>query len=198
ILATEISRLYSKNQILEWYLNTNFYGNLAYGVGTAAQVYFGKRVQDLTLGEAAMLAAIPQNPQLNPIDDWIAARQRQAVVLDSMVAQGYITEATATAAKSEIIILRPTTERYGIIAPHFSLYAREQAITILNKLGMDGARLVSGKGLKIYTTLDVDLNYQVECVLRGHVERLAGGNPAAAPNTAEGKPCAAAQYLTIP
>ncbi|CAG1007852.1 penicillin-binding protein 1A [Anaerolineae bacterium] len=198
ILSLEISRLYSKDQILEWYLNTNFYGNLAYGVGTAAQVYFGKRAQDLNLGEAAMLAAIPQNPQLNPIDDWIAARQRQAVVLDSMVSAGYLTTDEAEAAKSQVIIIRPPTERYGIIAPHFALYARRQAEELLNAQGLDGARLVLGNGLKIYTTLDLDLFYQTECVIRAHIERIAGGNPTSAPNTGEGKPCFAAQNLPVP
>jgi membrane peptidoglycan carboxypeptidase len=86
ILSSEIARRYDKDQILEWYLNNNFYGNLAYGIHTAAKVYFGKRVQDLTLGEAAMLAAIPQNPQLNPIDSPTAARQRQGIVLDWWIA----------------------------------------------------------------------------------------------------------------
>jgi membrane peptidoglycan carboxypeptidase len=198
ILAAEISRLYSKDQILEWYLNTNFYGNLAYGVNTAAQVYFGKRVQELTLGEAAMLAAIPQNPQLNPIDDPQAARQRQAVVLESMVSAGYITSQQATEAASQTIVIQPPTERYGVIAPHFALYARRQAEQLLNAQGLDGPRLVLGKGLRIYTTLDLDLHYQAECAMRAHVERVAGGDPAAAPNTSDGKPCAAARYLPVP
>jgi membrane peptidoglycan carboxypeptidase len=197
ILAAEISRLYSKDQILEWYLNTNFYGNLAYGVGTAAQVYFGKRAQDLTLGEAAMLAAIPQNPQLNPIDNWIAARQRQAVVLDSMQALGMISAQQAEVAKAETIILRPTAERYGIIAPHFSLYARQQAESILNDLGYDGSRLVLGGGLRIYTTLDLDLFYQSECAMRAYVIRITGGPVDAAPNTSTGTPCVAAAYLPM-
>src|SRR5712692_6030957 len=121
ILAGEISRRYSKDQILELYLNNNFYGNLAYGVDTASKVYFGKAVRDLSLGEAAMLAAIPQNPLLNPIDNPTAARQRQAVVLSSMVALGSITPAQATQAEAQPIVIQPITERYGIIAPHFSL-----------------------------------------------------------------------------
>ena len=198
ILAAEISRLYTKDQILEWYLNTNFYGNLAYGVGTASQVYFGKRVQDLTLGEAAMLAAIPQNPQLNPIDDWVAARQRQTVVLEAMVSAGMITAEQAIEAASQTIIIRPPAERYGIIAPHFAVFARQQAEQLLNGMGLDGSRLVLGNGLRIYTTLDLDLHYQVECVMRAHVERIAGGSPTATPNTSQGDPCRAAEYLPTP
>ncbi|MBO9309083.1 MAG: penicillin-binding protein, partial [Chloroflexi bacterium] len=198
ILAAEISRLYSKDQILEWYLNTNFYGNLAYGVGTAARVYFGKAARDLTLGEAAMLAAIPQNPQLNPLDAPLAARQRQIVVLQSMVAAGFITPEQAEQAAAQPIVIQPLTERFGIIAPHFAIFARAQAERLLNAQGLDGARLVLGGGLRIYTTLDLDLYFQAECAMRAHVERIRGGDPNAAPNTGEGKPCLAAQYLPVP
>ena len=68
ILALEVTRRYSKEKVLEWYLNYNFYGNLAYGVEAASQVYFGKSSEELGIAEAAMLAAIPQFPALNPID----------------------------------------------------------------------------------------------------------------------------------
>jgi membrane peptidoglycan carboxypeptidase len=197
ILAAEISRLYSKDQILEWYLNTNFYGNLAYGVGTAARVYFGKAARDLTLGEAAMLAAIPQNPQLNPLDAPLAARQRQIVVLESMVAAGFITAEQAEQAAAQPIITQPLTERFGIVAPHFAIFARAQAERLLNAQGLDGARLVLGGGLRIYTTLDLDLYFQAECAMRAHVERIRGGDPNAAPNSGEGKACLAAQYLPV-
>jgi membrane peptidoglycan carboxypeptidase len=198
ILAAEISRLYSKDQILEWYLNTNFYGNLAYGVGAAARVYFGKAARDLTLGEAAMLAAIPQNPQLNPLDAPLAARQRQIVVLESMVAAGFITPQQAEQAAAQPIITQPLTERFGIVAPHFAIFARAQAERLLDAQGLDGARLVLGGGLRIYTTLDLDLYFQAECAMRAHVERLRGGDPNAAPNSGEGKACLAAQYLPVP
>ena len=93
ILATEISRLYSKDQILEWYINTNFYGGWAYGIEAAAQQYFSKPARDLTLAEAAMLAAIPQYPLQNPIDNPDAAKLRQGIVLQAMVDEGYIDQA---------------------------------------------------------------------------------------------------------
>ncbi len=66
VLAYDITRRYTKSQILEWYLNTNFYGNLAYGIEAAAQVYFGKSAADLNLAAAAMLAPIPQSPPITP------------------------------------------------------------------------------------------------------------------------------------
>jgi membrane peptidoglycan carboxypeptidase len=85
LLAAEIGRRYPKDQILEWYLNTNFYGNLAYGIQAAAKVYYNKNVQQLDLAECAMLAPIPQYPGQNPIDAPTQAKDRQALVLDAML-----------------------------------------------------------------------------------------------------------------
>ncbi|MBZ0308333.1 MAG: transglycosylase domain-containing protein, partial [Anaerolineae bacterium] len=195
ILASEISRLYSKDQILEWYINTNFYGNLAYGIEAAARIYFDKPARELTLGEAAMLAAIPQFPRQNPIDNPDAARLRQQLVLQRMVNLGYITQEQMNEALSQPIILGRYSERFDITAPHFSLYARSEAETILNQLGLDGSYLVSRGGLRIYTTLDLDLQQQLECVSRTHVMRLDGAAPDFVHNTHSGQPCAAASYL---
>jgi len=195
ILATEISRLYSKEQILEWYINTNFYGGWAYGIEAAAQQYFSKPARDLTLAEAAILAAIPQFPLQNPIDNPDAAKLRQNIVLDAMVDEGYITREQAEAAVREPLVVRPFTDRYDIIAPHFSIYARAETETILNDLGLDGPRLVTRGGLRVYTTLDVDLQLQAECVARAQVMRLDGADPLVTPNTSAGTPCVAANYL---
>jgi membrane peptidoglycan carboxypeptidase len=177
LLAAEITRRYSKEQILEWYLNTNFYGNLAYGVDAASLVYFGKHATDLTLAESALLAAIPQSPGLNPIDAPEAAGERQAIVLDVMAREGFITPAEAEAAKAEAITLQPPVKRFDIQAPHFSVYARQQAIRILNGLGLDGEDLVNRGGLKVITTLDLDLQLQTECAARTQIARLSGGGP---------------------
>ncbi|MBN1680509.1 MAG: transglycosylase domain-containing protein [Anaerolineae bacterium] len=195
ILATEIARLYSKDQILEWYVNTNFYGSWAYGVEAASQQYFNKPARDLTLAEAAMLATIPQFPLQNPIDNPEAAKVRQGVVLNTMVLEGYLSREQADAAFAEPLIVRPLTDRYDIIAPHFSVYARAEAEAILNDLGLDGPRLVTRGGLRIYTTLDVDLQLQAECVAQSHVARLDGGDPLTTVNTSAGTPCIAATYL---
>ncbi len=195
ILATEISRRYTKDQILEWYLNTNFYGHLAYGIQAAARVYFDKSVTDLTLAEAALLAAIPQFPYQNPIDNPDAARLRQSLVLDAMAEQGYITQEEADRARSETIVVIPPEWRFNILAPHFSIYARQEAEAILNAMGMDGAKLVSQGGLKITTTLNLELQHQAECVARSHLARLSGADPAYTVPAALGRPCNAAAYL---
>lgn len=198
ILAAEISRLYSKDQILEWYVNTNFYGNLAYGVEAAAQLYFSKPARDLTLAEAALLAAIPQYPAQNPIDNPDAAKRRQEIVLDVMASQGYISHAQADAAFAEPLAVRPFADRFDIIAPHFSIYARAETEAILNDLGLEGARLVTRGGLRIYTTLDVDLQLQAECAARSYVARLDGADPRVTYNTSAGTACLAANYLAEP
>src|SRR5581483_11556569 len=82
IMAREISQKYSKQQILEWYLNTIYYGNLAYGIEAASEAYFGKHASDLTISEAATLAAITQYPALNPIDNPDEAFKRRDIAID--------------------------------------------------------------------------------------------------------------------
>lgn len=189
LLALEITRRYDKEKILEWYLNTNFYGNLAYGIEAAAQVYFGKHASELNLAEAATLAAIPQFPQLNPFDDPIEARRRQNLVLDAMVRQGCITEAQAARAKVEPWRLASPTEQFNFKAPHFSVYVRNE----LEK--MFGADMVYRGGLRVYTTLDYNLQQQAECVARAQIRRLSGEDEQKVIEEALASGCEAAQYL---
>lgn len=189
ILAVRISNEYSKDQILEWYLNTNFYGNLAYGVEAAAQVYFGKPANELTLAEASMLAAIPQSPALNPIDNFDLARERQRIVLDFMVEQGYITAEQADIAYGQELQIRPPEQRFNLLAPHFSVEARKQVEAML------GPTLTYRGGLVVYTTLDYQLQLQAECVARSQVARLSGQLPQTVIPATDGSPCEGANYL---
>ncbi|MBW7882162.1 MAG: transglycosylase domain-containing protein, partial [Caldilineaceae bacterium] len=172
ILALEATRRYSKEELLEWYLNFNFYGNLAYGVEAASQVYFGKSASNLSLAEAAMLAAIPQYPALNPIDNPEDAKRRQGVTLQAMVDAGYITRAEADAAFAEELQLRRSVaERFDVMtAPHFALYVLDQLKKQYNTL--DDPFFMWRKGLTIYTTLDVELQKYAEQVAREQVEIL--------------------------
>ena len=190
LLAYRISQRYGKEQILEWYLNTNFYGNLAHGIEAAARVYFGRSASELTLAESATLAAIPQFPRLNPFDDPEAARERQHIVLDLMVRQGCITAEQAVAAKYEPWQLVTFTERFDILAPHFSVYVRKQLED------MFGPEIVYRGGLTVYTTLDLELQEQAQCVARAQVRRLAGEDEATVIQEAIDSGCSAAQFLS--
>src|SRR5205823_11391927 len=107
-LAQELTQLYSKNELLEMYLNLLNYGNLTYGPEAAAQFYFGKAAHELNQAEAAFLAGIPQAPaNLNPYANFAAVKQRQRTVLDLMVRHGKLKQAEADAAFAESIALKP-------------------------------------------------------------------------------------------
>ena len=189
LLAQRVAQVYSKEQILEWYLNTNFYGNLAYGVEAAARVYFDKPAAQLNMAEAAMLAAIPQSPALNPIDNPEEARIRQELVLEAMLREGTISREQMLAAKTEPLDVSPGIEqRFDIIAPHFSQYVRKQL-----ELMFDPELVLRG-GLRVYTSLDLTMQRQAECLARAQVARLSG-------DTGDGLPadelaqCPALDYL---
>ena len=151
ILSYQIEKKYTKDQILKMYFNEIPYGSVNYGVESAANYFFGKKAKDVTLAEAAILAAIPQAPtRLSPYgshtDDlyW-----RQHWILDEMVKNGYIAKEEATAAKEEK--LEFTKEAIsGITAPHFVFYVKE---LLAEKLG---DKAIEQGGLKVITTLDMD------------------------------------------
>ncbi len=166
VLAWRLARQYSKDQILELYLNEIYYGNLAYGVEAAAQAYFGKHARDLDLAECALLAGLPQAPALyNPLENMKRAKERQAVVLDLMVKHGYITPERARLAREEKLYFAPAP--FEIRAPHFVFYVRS---LLEQELGL--GRLEQG-GLHIYTTLDLDLNETARDIIRYRLRRLA-------------------------
>lgn len=172
ILALEVTRRYPKEKILEWYLNYNFYGNLAYGVEAASQVYFGKSSTDLSLAEAAMLAAVPQYPALNPIDNPDDAKQRQQLTLNAMAEAGMITQAEADAAFAVPLQMKKSVaERFDILtAPHFALYVLDRIKEEFNTA--EDPYFIWRKGLEVYTTIDVDLQRYAEQVAREQVARL--------------------------
>lgn len=164
IMAREISQKYSKQQILEWYLNTIYYGNLAYGIEAASEAYFGKHADELTLSEAATLAAIPQYPALNPIDNPDLAKERRDIALDRMVVEGYITEKQAEEAKQQEI--QVVQKKFDIKAPHFVFYVRRY---LEDKYGPEA---VSRGGWSVYTTLDFDMQTKAEEIARNQIAKL--------------------------
>ncbi|MFN8448315.1 MAG: transglycosylase domain-containing protein [Anaerolineae bacterium] len=172
-LVAEINRRYTPQQILEWHLNTNYYGNEAYGIEAAAHIYLDKSAADLTLDEAAMLAAIPTAPQYNPFTDETAARGRQTDLLREMRNLSQITQDDYDAARA---VTTPISRGNYLppIAPEFTVYARQQAEKILDSLGYDGSQLLARGSLRITTSLDLDLYNQTVCTLQAQLDRLSG------------------------
>jgi membrane carboxypeptidase/penicillin-binding protein len=189
LISIELTRLYDKETILEWYINTNLYANLAYGIDAAARVYFDKSVDELTLSEAATLIAIPQYPRLNPFDAPEEALKRKGIVLDRMVEEGCITSAQAEAAFEEPWQLAKSNERFDIQAPHFSMYVRRQLEETY------GPEMVAGGGLRVYTTLDLELHRQARCTIQTYLRILGGEDPAVVIPEAQAEGCEAAQYI---
>ncbi|MCK6629568.1 MAG: penicillin-binding protein 1C [Anaerolineae bacterium] len=167
VLAVEINRRYTKQQILELYFNQIYYGNLAYGIEAAAQTYFGKAARDLTLPEAAMLAGLPQSPALNdPYLNPQRAKARQADVLNLMVEAGYITAAEGKAAYMGELALRDLT--INMKAPHFVTLVRQELERIVPPAYLYQA------GLRVQTTLDPRLQALAEAEVQAQVSALAG------------------------
>ncbi|MGQ9909456.1 MAG: penicillin-binding protein [Candidatus Flexifilum sp.] len=193
-LVAALESRYTPQQILEWHLNTNHYGGSLYGIDRAARTYFNKRAVDLTLDEAALLAAIPLAPQYNPYDNEVAARSRQRDLLRAMLAAGAIAPDQYERAAAVTTVIQPSAAPQDVErAPEYLAYARRQAEAVLDGLGLDGARLVARGGLRITTALDLDLQAQAECALRARIAAL--NRIDAAPTTADGQPCAAGDRL---
>lgn len=178
ILAVQVERAYSKDQILEMYLNEIPYGGTAYGIEAAANLYFGKSAKDLDLAEASLLAGLPQLPSVySPYGTHPElAKVRQKEVLDRMVEDKYITKDQAKAAESEQLTYRTSQTEQGFKAPHFVLYVKEKLIEQF------GDKMVEGGGLRVTTTLDYDLQQKTEDIVKKEVDNLASakvGNGAA-------------------
>jgi membrane peptidoglycan carboxypeptidase len=162
ILAIEVERMYNKDQILNLYLNESPYGGRRNGVESAAQSYFGKPAKDLTLAEASLLAAIPQNPSVyNPYntEGHDSLIERQQGVLNNMAEQGYITQKEADAAKKVAVLdtVKPEADQYkDLKAPHFVQLVRSQLEKELGKA------TVGRGGLTVKTSLDMRVQEVVE------------------------------------
>jgi membrane peptidoglycan carboxypeptidase len=172
MMAFEMTRRYSKEEILEWYLGSTYYGNGAYGIEAASYRYLNKPPSDLTLAEAALLAGLPQAPNYyNPISNVAAARERQTEVLHLMVEHGIIEQAQMDQAMSETVVLnegRPpdsATDVQDAVAPHFAEYVRELLPTLI---GQENVK----DNLKITTTLDLHLQQIANDAVRAELDKL--------------------------
>ncbi len=167
-LAWEIEQRYSKDQILEMYLNSIYFGHGAYGVEAAARTYFSKGVTELSLSEAALLAGLPRAPgRYSPLIHVGRAKARRQYVLDRMVATGVLKKAQAQRAARVSIKVRPLFHSKGS-APWFVDYVRQQLDSRL------GAVLVRQGDLRIYTTLNLRMQRAALAAIRRGVAAAAG------------------------
>ena len=155
-IALQIEQKYTKNEILEMYMNQIYFGQGAYGVETAANTYFGKHVQDLDLAQCAMIAGIPKSPNYySPLSNPKAAKERQKTVLEQMAKYGFITKEQADEAYAEPLTYKSLNE-----SPGSKKYFIDYVIQLLvDKFGPDA---VYKQGLKVYTTLDPDMQKAAE------------------------------------
>lgn len=157
--TVRIEMNYSKNDILEGYLNTIYYGHGVYGVQAASHYYFGKDAADLDLHEAAMLAGIPKGPSYySPFRSYERAKSRQEIVLSAMTEANYVTAAEAKAASLQPIELQTQTAEKIDLAPYYIQSVKQ---VLKNDLQLDEQTIALG-GLKVYTALDLDMQQAAE------------------------------------
>ncbi len=177
VLSIQIESRFSKDQILEMYLNEAPYGGTAWGVGTAAEIYYNKPVSELTLVESAILAGLPQRPSAyspytGKSDDegtplW---KVRARGVLRRMKEDDYITDAAYTQALTDLDTVTFQRAASEIKAPHFVFYVRDKLIELY------GEEVAEKGGLKVTTTLDIDVQNQAQTVVQEEIEKVKDFN----------------------
>lgn len=166
ILAFQLERRYTKDEILEFYLNQVYFGSGAYGVESAAQIFFGKHVNQLSLSECALIAAMPRSPsRYSPLVNPELALKRRNVVLKILWNRGYITEEVYNSASSETLNTEHGSHHQNK-APYFIDYIKSELEVLVGS-----SRLYKG-GLSVYTTLNIDLQQTAEESVNRHLDIL--------------------------
>ncbi|MEK7597428.1 MAG: transglycosylase domain-containing protein [Patescibacteria group bacterium] len=166
ILALWTEKIYSKDKILEMYLNQVPYGGSSYGIEEASKTYFGKKAKNLTIEEAALLAGLPQAPSIySPYINPETAQKRKSEVLTSMKNQGYINEELRV--KNEELKVEVLPPKTLIRAPHFVFYTKNQLEDYY------GIKTVEEGGLKVKTTLDYKIQEEAEKILKEELEKIS-------------------------
>lgn len=166
ILSVWVEMTFTKDQILEMYLNQVGYGGAAYGVEEASVVYFGKSAKDLDLAEAALLAGLPGSPTTySPFGAHPElAKQRQERVLQRMAEENYLTPDQAKTAREEKLNYIP--QKSNILAPHFVMYVKD---LLVKKYGEN---LVESGGLEVKTSLDINVQKMAEQIVANEVQKI--------------------------
>jgi membrane peptidoglycan carboxypeptidase len=198
LLALQITSRFGREKVLEWYLNSANYGRLAYGADAGALLYFGKSATDLNLAEAAMLAATGEAPALNPLDAPQAALERQKFAIQAMLAYRLITPQEGIQAARQELKFQNIDQQGKALAiedlePGVASAFASLALSQLQPYFPAG--MLERGGLRIITTLDYSLQYQVSCAARIQLELLSSGTDTYPP--AEFGDCEAARLLTV-
>ncbi|OGD84481.1 hypothetical protein A2165_03505 [Candidatus Curtissbacteria bacterium RBG_13_40_7] len=169
ILSIQVERKYTKDEILQIYLNEVPYGGTAWGIEAASQAYFGKEAKDLSLTEAVILAGLPQRPSYySPFGTSSKAYiERSEDVARRMREDGYITRDQEEQLKKEIPNVQFSANEQGIRAPHFVFYVRDQLVERY------GEKFVEQGGLKIRTSLDLDLQDKAQKIVNEEISKLS-------------------------
>lgn len=172
VLAEKVEKQFTKDEILEMYLNSAYFGEGAFGIGQATQTYFGKHPRDLTIAESAMLVALLPSPsRFSPLSgDEQQAKLRQVIVLNKMTEQGYITSDQKQQAIETKLSYVPKQSDINQIAPHFALMVKDALIAKF------GEEEVERSGFKVYTTLDLNWQEYAEKTTKQHVLSMKSKN----------------------
>jgi penicillin-binding protein 1A len=167
ITAIQIEKNFTKNEIIELYLNVSYLGRSAYGIEAASRVYFGKSASELTLPEAALFVALLKSPRdFDPVNNYDNALKRRNLVMYNMVSTGFLDKDEYDKLKQEPIVLaseKPNVMRS--VAPHFMEYVRLQLSELADKYGYDMYR----DGLNIYTSIDIRMQKIANEVAAKHI-----------------------------
>lgn len=172
VIASEINRRYSKQDILEMYLNSVYFGEGAFGIENAASKYFGIHAKNLSLAQSALLIGLlPAPSSLSPLsNDPSIALAHQKLVLTEMVKDNYITQAEADTASKETMSFHPEKDQVNTLAPHFALYVKDQ---LIKKYGEEN---VIRRGMTVRTTLNSEFQSYAEHIVASQVYRLSTNN----------------------
>jgi penicillin-binding protein 1C len=166
ILTLQVDSKYTKDQVLEMYLNEVPYGGTAKGVGEAADLYFGKKISDINLAESAILAGLPQSPtQYSPYSGKLYV-DRAKEVLRRMREDGYINSQLEKDTDASLMTVPISTSSGDLQAPHFVFYVKQELAAKY------GEQVLEQGGLRVTTTLDVDLQNQVQQIVKEEIDKV--------------------------
>jgi membrane peptidoglycan carboxypeptidase len=188
LLAAQITARYGREKVIEWYLNSAYFGNQAYGVDAASQAYLGKPADQLSLGESAALAAIARSPAIDPAAAPQAVNAEKDRILKEMLDRGMIRPSEYRRATGERLVYHAARTAETDLAPVFNRLVLDQLTRYL------GEERVRRGGLQVITSLDYELQLQAECAATVQVNRMKGALEEEA-LTRSGAPCQAARLL---